>query len=157
MWDAVALPEGYASEGALVEAQPDLVGADAAAIALAGRGVSAADYIAAQLRRAEYAARWDAFFDDVDVVLSAAMPTTAFELGRLAPPTIDGHPVPDAFDAWCALALPANLAGLPAASVPIGTGRDGLPVGLQVMGPRRSDERVLHVAAALATPVSEGQ
>ena len=77
------------------------------------------------------------------------MPVTAFELGRLAPRTIGGPPVPDGFDAWAALALPANLAGLPAACVPIGTGRDGLPVAAQVMGARWDDATVLRAAAAL--------
>jgi Asp-tRNA(Asn)/Glu-tRNA(Gln) amidotransferase A subunit family amidase len=64
--------------------------------------------------------------------------------------------VPDSFDAWCALALPANLAGLPAASVPIGTGRDGLPVGLQVMGTRWADATVLRAAAAVERTTNPG-
>ncbi len=149
LWDRLALAEGYASEGALVEADPELVGADAAAITLAGRRISARDYLDAQHAREAYAARWARFFADVDVLLTPTMPVTAFELGRLAPATIDGMSVPDSFDAWCALALPANLAGLPAASVPIGTGRDGLPVGLQIMGPRWSDATVLRAAAAI--------
>jgi Asp-tRNA(Asn)/Glu-tRNA(Gln) amidotransferase A subunit family amidase len=155
LWDAIALPEGYASEGRLVEQHPDLVGADAAAIALAGAGASARDYLDAQEARAAYARAWAEFFLEVDVVLTPAMPVTAFELGRLAPSTIDGRPVPDSFDAWCALALPANLAGLPAASVPIGAGRDGLPVGLQVMGARWSDATVLRTTELVdraATP-----
>ncbi len=57
LWDAIALPEGYASEGPLVEAHPELVGADAAAITLAGRDVSARDYLDAQDRRAPVHAR----------------------------------------------------------------------------------------------------
>jgi aspartyl-tRNA(Asn)/glutamyl-tRNA(Gln) amidotransferase subunit A len=89
-----------------------------------------------------------AFFADYDVLLTPTMPVTAFEVGRFAPASIAGHPVPDAFDAWCALALPANLAGLPAASIPIGPGRDGLPVGLQLIGARWSDATVLRAAAA---------
>ena len=149
LWDAIALPEGYASEGPLVEAHPELVGPDAAAITLAGRTVTAAQYLDAQDARAAYARTWDAFFADVDVLLTPAMPVTAFEIGRLAPATIDGRPVPESFDAWCALALPANLAGLPAASVPIGSGRAGLPVGLQVLGRRWTDDVVLRAAAAV--------
>ena len=62
--------------------------------------------------------------------------------------------MPESFDAWCALALPANLAGLPAASVPIGTGRDGLPIGLQVIGRRGDDVGVLRVAALVDAAVS---
>ncbi len=153
LWDAIALPEGYASDGPLVEAQPELVGADAAAIALAGRDVSARAYLDAQEARYAYAAGWDAFFTQADVVLTPTMPVTAFDVGRLAPATIDGRAVPESFDAWCALALPANLAGLPAASVPIGAGRDGLPVGLQVLGRRGDDTAVLQVAALVDAAV----
>ena len=154
LWDAIALPEGYASEGALVEAHPDLVGADAAELALAGKDVSARAYLDAQLARAQYAARWAAVFDDVDVLLMPAMPTTAFELGRLRPDTVAGLPVPDGFDTWCALALPANLAGLPAVCVPIGTGADGLPVAAQVLAARWQDAAALRVAAQLDAAVA---
>jgi Asp-tRNA(Asn)/Glu-tRNA(Gln) amidotransferase A subunit family amidase len=157
MWDSLALPEGYASEGALVTAHPDLVGSDAAAIALAGAEYSAGRYLDAQQDRATYTERWEDFFDDVDVLLTPTMPVTAFDVGRLAPATIDGRAVPESFDAWCALALPANLAGLPAASVPIGAGRDGLPVGLQVIGRRWDDAGVLRAAAAVeASTASTG-
>jgi Asp-tRNA(Asn)/Glu-tRNA(Gln) amidotransferase A subunit family amidase len=143
----LALPEGYASEGPVVAAAPELVGADAAAIVEAGAGFSAKEYLDAQDARAGYAAAWAAVFQDVDAVVAPAMPVTAFGLGRLAPETIDGQAVPPSFDAWCALALPANLAGLPAACVPVGTGRDGLPVAVQVLGRRWADATVLRVAA----------
>lgn len=149
LWDSIALPEGYASEGPLVTAHPDLVGSDARAIALAGADFSAQQYLDAQHDRTTYSAMWDEFFDAYDVLLTPMMPVTAFEIGRLAPASIDGRPVPESFDAWCSLALPANLAGLPAASVPIGTGRDGLPVGMQILGRRWADGVVLRAAAAV--------
>ena len=62
---------------------------------------------------------------------------------------INGVAVPESCDAWCALAQPANLAGLPAASVPIGPGRSGLPVGLQIIGARWADATMLRAAAAV--------
>ncbi|MDQ2838232.1 MAG: amidase family protein [Actinomycetota bacterium] len=130
------------------------MGADAAALALAGETVSAQAYLDAQHRRAAFTQQWQGFFADYDLLLTPTMPVTAFELGRLAPATIDGRPVPESFDAWCALALPANLAGLPAASVPAGTGRDGLPVGLQVIGPRWGEVSVLRAAAAAEQALS---
>lgn len=149
LWDTIAAAEGYASEGPLVETDPDLVGADAAAITLSGREVSARTYLDAQAERDRYARAWHRFFDGFDLLLTPAMPVTAFELGRLAPPSIDGRPVPPSFDAWCALALPANLARLPAASVPIG--RAALPVGMQIMGGPFADALVLRGAAAVPT------
>jgi aspartyl-tRNA(Asn)/glutamyl-tRNA(Gln) amidotransferase subunit A len=42
----------------------------------------------------------------------------------------------------------ANLAGVPGVSVPCGLSDEGLPVGLQVLGPRGSDARLLAAAAA---------
>ncbi len=149
LWDAIALPEGYASEGPVIDAHRDLIGDDAAQITLAGKGISARDYLDAQEARADYARRWAAVFDDVDVLLMPAMPTTAFELGALRPASIAGEPVPDGFDTWCALVVPANLAGLPAACVPIGVGDDGLPVAAQVMGARWTDAAVLRAAVLL--------
>jgi Asp-tRNA(Asn)/Glu-tRNA(Gln) amidotransferase A subunit family amidase len=153
LWDAIALPEGYASEGRLVEEHPDLVGSDAAEIARAGAAYSARNYLDAQDARAVYAEQWAEFFTSVDVLVTPALPVTAFPLGRLSPETVDGQPVPPSFDAWCALALPANLAGLPSACVPIGRGRDNLPVAAQVIGARWTDATVLRAAAALAATV----
>lgn len=148
LWDSIALPEGAASEGPVLERWPDLVGADAAALIRAGATITAREYLDAQDARGAFTTRWLRFFDDYDVLLTPTMPTVAFAADRLSPATIDGHQVPDAFDAWCALALPANLAGLPAATIPITPGADGLPVGLQVMGPRWADATVLQAAAA---------
>jgi Asp-tRNA(Asn)/Glu-tRNA(Gln) amidotransferase A subunit family amidase len=147
LWDAIALPEGYASEGPLLASAADRIGADAAAIVRAGAGLTAQQYLDAQARRGRLYRRWAQFFEHYDVLLTPSMPVTAFETGRLAPASIAGQPVAASFDAWCALALPANLFGLPAASVPIGTGAGGLPVGMQIIGARGQDAMVLRVAA----------
>jgi Asp-tRNA(Asn)/Glu-tRNA(Gln) amidotransferase A subunit family amidase len=90
---------------------------------------------------------WDRFFEEYDVLLAPSMPVPAFGTDITGPDAINGVPVDPFFDDWCALALPANLTGSPSCAVP--TGDDGgLPVGMQVMGPRWSDARVLQVAAA---------
>jgi Asp-tRNA(Asn)/Glu-tRNA(Gln) amidotransferase A subunit family amidase len=154
MWESIALPEGYASEGPTVEAHRDLVGDDAAEITLSGKGISARSYLDAQDGRMDYARRWAEVFNDIDVLLMPNMPTTAFPVGALRPDTIAGQPVPDGYDIWCASMPPANLAGLPAASVPIATGADGLPVAAQVMGARWTDATVLRVAALLDAGVN---
>jgi Asp-tRNA(Asn)/Glu-tRNA(Gln) amidotransferase A subunit family amidase len=67
----------------------------------------------------------------------------------LSPETIDGQPIDQFFDDWCTFCCPANLTGQPAASVPIGTDEDGLPIGLQIIGRRWEDLTVLAAAAAV--------
>jgi len=68
---------------------------------------------------------------------------------------INGVAVPESYDAWCALAQPANLAGLPAVSVPINSGRSGLPVGLQIIGARWADATMLRAAAAVTACLAD--
>ena len=83
-----------------------------------------------------------AAYEDVDVLLCPAAPTTAFELGaKIADPLLMY------LNDVCT--IPSNLTGHPAISVPFGTGDDGLPVGVQVMGPALSERLIFGVAAAL--------
>jgi len=148
LWNAVALPEGYASEGPLLAEWGDAMTPGTKEIIESGRAVTAGDYLDAQTRRGEYTARWAEFFTEYDVLLAPSMPLPAFGTDVDSPTSIDGVPVDPFFDDWCALALPANLTGMPACAVPTGFTDDGLPVGMQVIGPRWSDARVLAVAAA---------
>jgi aspartyl-tRNA(Asn)/glutamyl-tRNA(Gln) amidotransferase subunit A len=107
------------------------------------------DYAEAVTKRA---ALWDVtrkFFDRYDLLL---MPTTAF------PPFAAGRGAPDGMSAppdgllpfpdWLGFTYPWNLTGQPAATVPCGFTRDGVPVGLQIVGRRFDDATVLKAAAA---------
>jgi Asp-tRNA(Asn)/Glu-tRNA(Gln) amidotransferase A subunit family amidase len=151
LWNDIALPEGFASEGPLLSG-PGGDGIDAASreITESGRAATAADYLDAQERRVAFTRTWQQFFghdDGYDVLLAPSMPVPAFSTEVSGPAEIDGTPVDPFFDDWCVLALPANLTGQPATAVPIGCSADGLPLGLQVMGPRWADLRTLAVAA----------
>jgi aspartyl-tRNA(Asn)/glutamyl-tRNA(Gln) amidotransferase subunit A len=84
---------------------------------------------------------FDAAFADVDVVISPTSPTTAFPLGERS-----DDPLAMYLADLCT--IPANLAGLPAMSLPCGLA-DGLPVGLQVMAPVQADDRLYRMGAAL--------
>jgi Asp-tRNA(Asn)/Glu-tRNA(Gln) amidotransferase A subunit family amidase len=144
LWNAVALAEGFASEGPLL----DRVGIDDVTreIVEAGRAATASDYLDAQEQRRAFTESWERFFEEYDVLLAPSLPIPAFTTEVTGPEQIDGTPVDPFFDDWCVLALPANLTGQPACAVPTGLTPDGLPVGLQVIGPRWSDSRVLAVA-----------
>jgi len=82
-------------------------------------------------------------FEQVDVLVSPTAPTTAFRLGE----KLDD---PLAMYLNDIATIPANLAGTPGLSVPVGLApEDGLPVGLQVMAPVMADDRLYRVGAAL--------
>ena len=102
-------------------------------------------YGKAQTARAYVAADFARLFRDVDILAGPTMPTVAFRLGELADP----------LSMYLAdiLTVPANLAGVPAISVPCGT-VDGLPVGLQLTGRPFDDETVIDLAATYEAEVA---
>ncbi|MCU1529704.1 MAG: aspartyl/glutamyl-tRNA amidotransferase subunit [Frondihabitans sp.] len=82
-------------------------------------------------------------FGEVDVLLSPSAPTTAFRLGE----KIDD---PMAMYLNDLTTIPANLAGIPGLSLPMGLApEDGLPTGIQLMAPAREDARLYTYGAAL--------
>ncbi|MET4638570.1 Asp-tRNA(Asn)/Glu-tRNA(Gln) amidotransferase subunit GatA [Mycetocola sp. 2940] len=86
---------------------------------------------------------FDAAFAQVDVLVSPSAPTTAFKFGEKLED-------PMAMYLNDVATIPANLAGVPGISVPIGLApEDGLPVGIQIMAPVREDARLYRVGAAI--------
>ncbi|MFC7581246.1 Asp-tRNA(Asn)/Glu-tRNA(Gln) amidotransferase subunit GatA [Schaalia naturae] len=86
---------------------------------------------------------FDRVFADVDVLVSPTAPTTAFKFG-------DKISDPMAMYLNDIATIPANLAGVPAMSVPNAVADDGLPVGFQVIAPARRDEKMYEVAQLVA-------
>ena len=91
---------------------------------------------------------WDSarnFFARYDVLLTPTVPCPPFKIGLDHPTEIAGTPIRE-YD-WIPFTFPFNLTGQPAASVPCGFTRDGLPIGLQIVGRRFDDRTVLRAAA----------
>ncbi|ONI63799.1 aspartyl/glutamyl-tRNA amidotransferase subunit A [Leifsonia sp. ALI-44-B] len=94
---------------------------------------------------------FNAAFEQVDVIATPSAPTTAFKLGEKL-----GDPL--AMYLNDLTTIPANLAGVPGISVPIGLApEDGLPVGIQFMAPAREDARLYRVGAALETLLDDAR
>jgi Asp-tRNA(Asn)/Glu-tRNA(Gln) amidotransferase A subunit family amidase len=85
------------------------------------------------------------YFDTHDLLLTPTIATPPFKVGLDNPADIAGRPV-EAYD-WIPFTYPFNLTGNPAASVPCGFTKDGLPIGLQIVGRRFDDVTVLRAAA----------
>ncbi len=97
-------------------------------------------YLKAQKARTLIRQDFERAFGDYDILISPTSPTTAFAMGERT-----GDPLAMYMADLCT--IPANLAGIPAISVPCGFS-EGLPVGLQIMGPAFSEELLLKVAFA---------
>ena len=85
------------------------------------------------------------FHEKYDLLLTPQMPIPALEAGRVTP--ADGS-YGDNWINWSPYTYPFNLTQQPAASVPCGFSSDGLPIGLQIVGPARRDHLVLRAARA---------
>lgn len=113
----------------------------------AGRRYSGLDYVEAGYRRGQLRAGFLKLFERVDALVTPTVAVTAFEAGRLGIDRIDGATV-DPHLGWSPFTWPINLAGLPAATVPCGFDRDGLPIGLQIVAPWLDEPTIFKIAAA---------
>lgn len=104
-------------------------------------GYYEAFYGQAQKARTLIARDFEAAFQRVDIIAAPATPTTAFEAGAHAEDPLAMY-LEDVFT------LPANLAGIPGISFPVGFDSQGLPIGMQLIAPRFREEIILRAAHA---------
>ena len=100
-----------------------------------------------ELERTRIYRRFCAFFEQADVLVLPTVQVRPFPVDTEYPTEINGVPMPTYLD-WMASCCVVSITGLPAISVPCGRTDDGLPVGLQIVGPPRADLAVLQVARA---------
>jgi aspartyl-tRNA(Asn)/glutamyl-tRNA(Gln) amidotransferase subunit A len=108
---------------------------------------SLADYYRALEARRAFNARMFGVFADWDLLVMPTMPGTAFAADAEVPPGGEADaPLP--WITWTPYTYPFNITGQPALTVPGGLAADGLPAGLQVIGPWAHDSRVLDFGLA---------
>ncbi len=102
-------------------------------------GYNDAYYKKAQKVRTLIRNDFDKAFEKVDILLTPTCPTTAF---------LKGDFVNDPLSMYLSdlLTVPANLAGLPAISIPCGFDKNGLPIGLQLIGNVLEENKILNAA-----------
>lgn len=96
-------------------------------------------YMQAQKARTLLINEFNTVFESYDALIGPVAPTPAFKLGENTEDPVKMY-LADI------MTVPASLAGLPAVSIPAGTTDAGLPVGVQLIGPRKSDATLLALA-----------
>ena len=84
---------------------------------------------------------FDKSFEKYDVLLTPVAPTTAFDIGSKS-----DNPLEMYLADTCTVSI--NIAGVPAISIPCGVDKAGMPIGMQLIGNRFSEETILNAAYA---------
>ena len=109
-----------------------------------GASITMLELLDAAQRRGALGIETNRFHQAYDLLLTPAVPLTAFDVGKNVADVMKEKQWTD----WTPFSYPFNLTQQPAASIPCGVTSDGLPVGLQIVGPRYADARVLRAARA---------
>jgi aspartyl-tRNA(Asn)/glutamyl-tRNA(Gln) amidotransferase subunit A len=113
-------------------------------IARQGEKMPARDYLDAVQKRGALGALMSRFYERYDLLLTPTVPLAAFEAGKEVSNLLREKRWTD----WTPFTYPFNLTQQPAASIPCGSTKAGLPVGLHIVGPRYRDHLVLRAARA---------
>lgn len=108
-----------------------------------GLALSAIDVHEASVIRSEWFAAYAAQ-TDVDVMALPSAQIFPFNADLHWPKTVMGRDM-DTYHRWMEVVVPASLTGLPALNLPVGFGAAGLPMGLQLVGQRGTDARILQI------------
>ncbi|MCR9220278.1 MAG: amidase family protein [Alphaproteobacteria bacterium] len=110
-----------------------------------GMALTADDIAAAEIARAELLTRCWAFFESYDLLCCPAAIVPPFPVEQRYVDAVDGHRFDNYVD-WLAICSAITLTGLPSICVPCGVTEDGLPVGLQLVGPPHGEAHLLGMA-----------
>lgn len=112
-----------------------------------GRSLSAAAVYEASVIRSRYYAHMARLFTRFDAVALPTAQVWPFPAEWRWPSQIDGRPM-DTYHRWMEVVIPVSLIGLPALSLPVGFGAEGLPMGMQLAGPVGADAAILAMGQA---------
>ena len=99
-------------------------------------------YLKAQKARTLLINAYNDAFKEYDALLCPVSPRPAFKLGENTSNPLQMY-LEDV------MTVPPSMAGLPAMAIPAGKSKDGLPIGVQLVGPRQSDQVLLNIAAEM--------
>jgi aspartyl-tRNA(Asn)/glutamyl-tRNA(Gln) amidotransferase subunit A len=139
--------EALAYHAKWLAGNPEKYGADIRLRLEQSKSMSALTYVQAQQKRQEYMDRMERALDSIHVILAPTLPI-------VAPETTKSKTQGDIRTALLSLTRPANLSGQPSISIPCGFSREGLPIGMQIIGRRYDEVTALRVAYAYESSTS---
>jgi amidase len=142
--------------GELLDRHPEQLKATLRANIAEGRRLTGADVGRAELLHTALYHRVREFFERYDLLLLPVSQVPPFEVDLEYPTEIAGVPMEGYLD-WMRSAYLISATGCPALSVPGGFTPDGLPIGLQVVGPHRADFAVLQAGHAFEQATRYGE
>lgn len=116
-------------------------------VAASGAAITFNEFMDAVEARNQLGEAMSRFHEDYDLLLTPTLPIPAFKAGQETPDPVNQPRWP----VWTPFSFPFNLTQQPAASVPCGFTSEGLPAGLQIVGPKHADALVLQAARAYET------
>ena len=135
---AAALLRAFSAEKA------KLVDSGLREVARQGAKIPMLDYLDAAMKRGQLTGLMNRFHEKYDLLLTPTLPLAAFEAGKEVANLLKEKRWTD----WTPFSYPFNLTQQPAASIPCGLTKKGLPAGLHIVGPRYADALVLRAARA---------
>jgi aspartyl-tRNA(Asn)/glutamyl-tRNA(Gln) amidotransferase subunit A len=115
-----------------------------------GRAITASELLDATQVRMDLGVRMGRFHETYDLLITPTLPITAFATGMDAPAGWHSRD----WTSWTPYTYPFNMTQQPALSLPCGLTGAGLPVGLQIVGPRHGDATVLRAGRAYESATS---
>jgi len=121
------------------------------AVSEEGARITGAQNVAADMVRTALGHSMAAFHKEYDLLLTPMMPVPALPVGQ----DLNDPATETSWVDWSPFSYPFNMTRQPAASIPCGLTRSGLPIGLQIVGPLYAEDRVLRAARAFETTQPE--
>jgi aspartyl-tRNA(Asn)/glutamyl-tRNA(Gln) amidotransferase subunit A len=116
-------------------------------VAAMGAKITADELLDAQMKRGALGLHMNLFHRDYDLLVTPTLSIAAFDAGK----EVADQMLQRRWTEWTPFSFPFNLTQQPACSVPCGLTKEGLPVGLHIVGPRYNDALVLRAARAFET------
>ena len=138
----------YAQHAEKVEKYPDLVGPNVTDDVARAARFTLPDIARAHVEQTKLTKRFQTFFDDFDVLIAPAASVSPFDKRTLFVKSINGNEM-STYTRWLSITNFPSMALAAAVALPAGLDDQGLPFGIQLLGPRGSDAQLLDIAAAV--------